>query len=742
MNKMLDSNSVYQVGGCLSGDASTYVWREADNQLYEWLSEGEFCYVLNSRQMGKSSLRVRTMERLQQDGFACAAIDITLIGTQKITPEKWYGGIIKSLVNIFDIKDKFNLRSWWNERNNLSPVQCFEEFIEKVLLNRITKRIVIFIDEIDSTLKLDFKDDFFALIRACYNKRADNFAYKRLSFVLLGVATPSDLIQDRDRTPFNIGKAVELQGFKSNEIRPLKKGLEDTFENTEVVLTEILHWEQVKYVNTNELKHEELLVTLTNYLHSSNVLTKLTCSLLHWTGGQPFLTQKICQLVSNTNAFITTNNIAKFVENSIRINIINNWESQDEPEHFKTIKNRLLNNKQRAGRWLGLYQQILQDGEIYTDDSSEHMELRLSGLVLKQDSNLKVCNHIYKLVFNLDWVEKELANLRPYSDSITAWVASNFQDSSRLLLGQTLQDAQQWAKDKSLSDLDYQFLSASEKLERENIQVSLDAEIKAKQIITKANQKIKHKNDKATQRIYTSLIISSVTFIAALVMMFQMYQVQQKLNETEKKLADARNELYDVNRKLTSSETLLLIKHQTVQINGEETGTGTIIRQNSNTYTVLTTAHIIDTPGKYQITTYDEKTYQLIEIIRLPNVDLALIKFSSNQQYEIAQIVDSQAIKPGTNAYIVGYPDPFPGFPERKFFTDSAQIQAVLSQAENRYRLIFDNSLIPGASGGGIFDLQGRLIGVSGQLISEANTGKTYGIGIPVEVYLNDFSLQ
>jgi predicted ATPase/class 3 adenylate cyclase len=401
-----NNTSFYVSGGTLRPDAPSYVERQADRDLSEGLRRGEFCYVLTSRQMGKSSLMVRTAQGLKRSGAAVVVLDLTAVG-QNLTPEQWYGGMLNRLGNQLGLEDE--LEAFWWEHEWLSPVQRFFTAIRNVVLTAIQaepdsepvpgtgsnparKQLVIFVDEIDVTRSLPFStDEFFGAIRECCNRRTAESAFNGLTFCLLGVATPSELMRDARRTPFNIGRRIELSDFTSEEARPLARGL-DAFD----------------------LPHAERLLE----------------RILYWTAGHPYLTQRLCQSVADAVAAGPETFTDQGAGESFPVVI----SSQAKIDHFCEqrflsararetddnlifVRERILRDKGDIVGRLRLYGEIIA-GKPVLDQAEDPLVagLRLSGLIQVAQGLLYSRNRIYGQVYNLNWVVEKLEMQRLKAD--------------------------------------------------------------------------------------------------------------------------------------------------------------------------------------------------------------------------------------------------------------------------------------------------------------------------------------
>jgi hypothetical protein len=363
------SPEFYIAGGTLDPTVPSYIVRAADMELLEAVKHGNFCYVLTPRQMGKSSLMVRTAQNLQKIGTSSVIIDLSAGDTKNISLEAWYLGQVLEIAEQLDIPG--NHSGWWRRQIHLGVVQRYMKFLTQVVLKKIAESIVIFVDEIDTTLSLPFNsDDYFATIRALYNKRASSPALKRLTFVLLGVVSPSDLIMDASRTPFNIGTRIQLTDFTPEEASPLVSGLAPDPDLARQLLDQIL-----------------LL-----------------------TGGHPFLTQKTCMRVARwAKAYWNVSEASIIVDQKVDEMFLSD-AGRNTDDNIKFVSERIVESES-ATKLLQYYQRI-REGEILRDNELDPIivALKLSGLVKANEGGILVVrNTIYKRVFNKTWIVKTLS---------------------------------------------------------------------------------------------------------------------------------------------------------------------------------------------------------------------------------------------------------------------------------------------------------------------------------------------
>src|SRR6185437_8385785 len=354
----------FNVRGTMPASAPSYVKRKADDQLYEALMRNEYCFVLTSRQVGKSSLMTRTAVRMRENkgGTAVVVLDVTSQG-ENLTPAQWYGGLLDQIGEQLRIEDA--LMDYWDEHGELGVLPRWMGAITRVALPALGQRsLVIFVDEVDFTRSLKFPtDEFFAGIRECYNRRTFEPDLNRLTFCLVGSARPSDLIRDIRTTPFNIGQRIDLTDFTLEEALPLAKAMDGNPAQARALLERVLYW----------------------------------------TGGHPYLTQQLCRAVADPS-ITKTQQVDAACER-----LFFSPRGRDNDDNLIFVRDRILKSEEDRAAVLDLYRKVLRGKPVKSADNNPLISvMRLSGIMRLVDERVVIRNRIYRRVFDRKWVEANM----------------------------------------------------------------------------------------------------------------------------------------------------------------------------------------------------------------------------------------------------------------------------------------------------------------------------------------------
>lgn len=390
-----------QVGAAIRPGA-IYVQRSADQELPRLLKEHELCYVLATRQIGKTSLRIHTAQELVRSGVHCAAIDLeTFLVTEAqdlssdsrrsrhVTASRWYTSICYQLAKQLGIATQ-NLDDLQTEADEL-PVRRFDAFLREVVLREIAGDVVIFLDEIDAILQMPaIGGEFFHAIRSLYEARAYDPQLERLTFCLLGVASPSEITRETGAS-FNVGTAIVLDDFTSDEVRAFLPALSGLSFDPEQLLNEVFTW----------------------------------------TSGHPYMTQRLCEaLVRRDAAQVPLHvHVGELVE---KVFLRSDGRLND--PNLAHAENRIMEyarrQPQEAEQLLRLYTNLLDGQSIPADHGDAlQIELLLCGLAARYSPDgrqrlLRIRNPIFAQFFNKAWVDSQFSR-RQLNEYLGPWLQSH-----------------------------------------------------------------------------------------------------------------------------------------------------------------------------------------------------------------------------------------------------------------------------------------------------------------------------
>ncbi|MGD1805176.1 S1 family peptidase [Dapis sp. BLCC M126] len=159
-------------------------------------------------------------------------------------------------------------------------------------------------------------------------------------------------------------------------------------------------------------------------------------------------------------------------------------------------------------------------------------------------------------------------------------------------------------------------------------------------------------------------------------------------------------------------------------------GSGVIIKREGNTYTVVTNHHVIENNSNklYPVMSGDGITHQatLVSTPQIGNLDVALLKFTSDRPYQVVEIAKTNQPLVGETVFAAGFPNwhqpqssqisSTRAWGSRAFQLTLGSVEMLTSRTLSQgYQVGYTNDIKSGMSGGPILNSKGQLIGINGR---------------------------
>ena len=155
-------------------------------------------------------------------------------------------------------------------------------------------------------------------------------------------------------------------------------------------------------------------------------------------------------------------------------------------------------------------------------------------------------------------------------------------------------------------------------------------------------------------------------------------------------------------------------------LSGKTSGSGILIHQQGNLYTVVTNHHVLvfgQSTLNYQIKTSDNLLHnaRVVQLPNLQNYDLGLLQFRTDKTYSTVPLSQVSTITRGEEVFAGGFPFEEDSTIERGFILTRGKVEMISKQAfGGGYTIGSTNVVKKGMSGGPLLNHQGKLVGING----------------------------
>jgi WD40 repeat protein len=242
MSKATHATEFYVVGGPVQPDRSCYVERPADAALTAAVRARHLCCVLGARGIGKSSLVHRVARRLRESGELVAVVDLVQIGVlaERGSGHGWGLGVAERVAR--ELALDADVGPWWRAHKK-DESERLAEFFWRVVLANTTAPITVFFDGLGATTaELPFLRELLAAVQSCYARRSAEPDFKRLSVVLVGSTSLRTLAGTERSSPFSMADVIELDDFSAAESYTLASGFGGEPEVAQALMDRVTVW--------------------------------------------------------------------------------------------------------------------------------------------------------------------------------------------------------------------------------------------------------------------------------------------------------------------------------------------------------------------------------------------------------------------------------------------------------------------------------------------------------------------